>query len=188
MLGNINKFNFGQTDVVSQVYCLYNEVDDVEAKNITEWILSANHMPPEQQPDVLNLFINSPGGSVTAAWAIIDMMRGSSIPVRTVGIGQIASCGLLIFTSGEKGFRIVTENTSILSHIWSSGTGGTKHDLLASTVEWNNTHNRLVKHLSKCTGLSATDVNSKLMPTNDVWLTAAEAVKLGLADKVANLR
>lgn len=70
----------------------------------------------------------------------------------------------------------------------SAGAGGTYHDLLATTTEWGHTQQRLIKHLAKCSGLSNDDVVKKLMPTNDVWLTAQEAVKLGLADKVTSLK
>lgn len=188
MFNLMNKLNFGTKDVNAAIYCLYDEVNDSEAKNITEWILAANFMPNDERPDVLNLIINSPGGSLTAAWAIVDMMRGSAIPIRTIGLGQIASAGLLIFISGDKGFRSLTDNTSILSHAFSAGAGGTYHDLLATTTEWGHTQQRLIKHLAKCSGLSNDDVVKKLMPTNDVWLTAQEAVKLGLADKVTSLK
>lgn len=188
MFMNMNKHNFGISEVNAAVYCLYDDVNDTEAKNITEWILSVNFMPVEERPDVLNLIINSPGGSVTAAWAIIDMIRGSAIPVRTIGLGQLASAGLLIFMSGTAGFRSLTENTSIMSHAFSTGAGGTYHDLLASTTEWGHIQTRLIKHIAKCTGLSNNDIVNKLMPANDVWLTAQEAVKLGLADKVTNLK
>lgn len=188
MLTGINKFNFGAPQVPAHVYCLYNDINDEEAKGIAEWILSANSLAPEETPEVLNLFINSPGGSLTAAWAIIDMMKGSHIPVRTIGIGQIASAGLLIFMSGQKGYRILTENTSIMSHQFGWGSIGKFHELMSTTVEFGNTQTRLLKHISKCTGLTQKEVEEKLMPASDVWLIAAEAVKLGIADKVSTLK
>lgn len=188
MLTGMNKFNFGVAQVPSHVYCLYDEINDMEAKNISEWIINANSMGPEEAPAVLNLFVNSPGGSLSAAWAIIDMIRGSHIPVRTVGIGQIASAGLLIFMSGQKGWRLLTENTSIMAHQFGWGSIGKYHELMATTVEYNNLQNRLLKHISKCTGLTNAEVSEKLMPASDVWLTAQEAVKLGIADKVSNLK
>lgn len=188
MLKKINMASFGTKDVLSACYCMYDEVNQEQALNITEWILSNNLSPLDQQPDVLNLIINSPGGAVSDAFAIIDMMNGSSIPVRTIGVGEIASAGLLIFMSGQKGFRVLSENTSILSHQFSGGMGGKKHDLLAMNIEHTNLHQRLLKHMAKCTGLSTKDVDDKLMPPSDVWLTAKEALKLGLCDTVSSLK
>lgn len=188
MFNLMNKLNFGTKDVNAAIYCLYDEVNDSEAKNITEWILAANFMPNDERPDVLNLIINSPGGSLTAAWAIVDMMRGSAIPIRTIGLGQIASAGLLIFISGDKGFRSLTDNTSIMSHQFGWMNSGKQHELIATTVEYGNTHNRLLRHMCKCTGLNKDEVIKKLMPANDVWLTADQALKLGLCDSITSLK
>ena len=81
-----------------------------------QWIIEMNLLPKSQRPKELTLVINSPGGSVHAAFALIDTMKGSKIPIRTVGLGLIASCGILTFMAGTKGRRVVTPNTSILSH------------------------------------------------------------------------
>lgn len=123
------------------------------------------------------------------AWAIIDVINGSSIPVRTIGIGMLASAGLLISMSGQRGYRIITENCSIMSHQFAAGSeGGKYHEIKSSNVEYNNIHKRLIKHIGKCTGLSSEVIESELMPPSDVWLLPAQAVKLGLADKVSNLK
>ena len=188
MLVNINKTNFGKEDILNQVYMLFDEVNDVEAKNICEWIISANHAPMEERPDVLTLFINSGGGSINAAWAIIDCMRGSSIPVRTIGLGGIASAGVLIFMAGEKGMRFLTEHTSVMTHQFGWGTIGKYHELMSSTVEYTNIQKRLLDFMSKCTGLTKEDVQTKLMPSSDVWLTAKEALSLGICDAVKSLK
>ena len=70
---------------------------------VIEFILEKNLLPPSARPDYLTLIICSPGGEMTAAFALIDIMNGSSIPIRTLGIGQISSCGILTFMSGAKG-------------------------------------------------------------------------------------
>lgn len=188
MLSKINKAMFGTKDVLNNFYCLFDEITDENAREVTEWILANNLAPTGEQPDVLNLMINSPGGSVSAGFAIIDMMRGSKIPVRTIGLGCVASSGLLIFMSGQKGYRVLAENTSILSHQFSGGNIGKSHDLLAMNVEYSNIQNRLTNHMAKCTGLTEKEVISKLMPPSDIWLLPKEAVKLGLADSVSTLK
>ena len=93
-------------------------------KPIVQWIIEKNLLPSNERPKELTLIINSPGGSVHAAFALIDTMKGSAIPIKTVGLGLIASCGVLTFMAGTKGRRILTPNTSILSHQYSWGSSG----------------------------------------------------------------
>ena len=111
-------------------------------------------------------------------------MKGSKIPIRTIGMGMIASCGLLMFISGTKGRRILTPNTSILSHQYSWGSYGKEHELFARVKEFDLTTQRLMNHYKKCTGLKEKEIRNKLMPAHDVWLDAKEAKKLGLCDKI----
>ena len=132
--------------------------------------------------------ICSPGGDLSAAFALIDVMRGSSIPIKTTGLGMIASAGLLIFMSGEKGKRLLTPNTSILSHQFSWGSFGKEHELFAAVKEFDLTTKRMIKHYKKCTGLSDKDIRQYLLPPQDVWLSAPEALKLGICDNVKEMR
>lgn len=132
--------------------------------------------------------ICSDGGSVADAFALIDVMRASSIPVKTVGLGSIASCGLLIFMAGHKGHRILTPNTSILSHQYSWGSDGKAHELFSITKEFNLTQARMVEHYKECTGLSEEEIKVTLLPPSDVWLTADEALALGICDYISDLK
>lgn len=155
-------------------------------KPVIEWILEANFS--EQRPDLLNLIVCSPGGDLNAAFALIDMMRGSAIPIRTIGLGQIASAGLLIFISGTKGMRVLTPNTSILSHQYSWGSFGKEHELLARVKEFDLTTKRLLDHYKKCTGLKEEQIKKYLLPPQDVWLDSKEALKYGICDSIKELK
>lgn len=155
-------------------------------KQAVEWIFEANFA--EERPELLNLLITSPGGDLTAAFALIDVMRGSAIPVRTIGLGQVSSAGLLIFTSGSKGMRILTPNTSILSHQYSWGAFGKEHELFATVKEFDLTTKRMIAHYKKCTGLTEEKIRETLLPPQDIWLSAAEAKNLGLCDMVKELK
>jgi ATP-dependent Clp protease protease subunit len=115
-------------------------------------------------------------------------MRGSNVPIRTIGIGQIASAGLLIFIAGEKGMRTLTPNTSILSHQYTWGSFGKEHELFAQVKEFDLTAKRLVNHYKKCTGMDEEDIRKVLLPEKDVWLSAQEAKKLNLCDIVKDLK
>lgn len=166
------------------IYFISGGFDADLARNIVTWILEENF---SKKHNHLTLMINSPGGEVPSAFAIIDAMRGSAIPVRTVGLGQIGSCGLLTFIAGEKGTRLLTPNTSILSHQWAWGNRGKEHELFAVVKEYELTHSRLMKHYTACTGLDEEGVRAKLLPPHDVWLSAEEAKELGVCDIVRDM-
>jgi len=153
-------------------------------KPVVNWIIEKNLMATNERPKELTLIINSPGGSVHAAFALIDVMKGSAIPIKTVGLGLIASCGILTFMSGTKGRRIITPNTSILSHQYSWGSGGKEHELFARVREFELSSERMLEHYKKCTGLKEKVIRDILLPAQDVWLSAEEAVKYNIADKI----
>ena len=160
-----------------------SDVTQETMKPLIDWIISENFNQKEKKRE-LTLGICSPGGDLNACFDLVDVMKGSKIPIRTIGMGMIASCGLLMFISGEKGRRILTPNTSILSHQYSWGTYGKEHELFAQVKEYDLTTERIVNHYKKCTGLSEKDIRKYLLPPHDVWLSAKEAKKLGLCDKI----
>ena len=160
--------------------------DSTTTKPVINTIIEKNLLPNSQRPKELTLIINSPGGQVHSAFALIDTMKGSAIPVKTVGLGMIASCGLLTFMSGTKGRRVITPNTSILSHQYSWGSGGKEHELFARVREFELSTDRMIQHYKKCTGLSEKKVRDILLPPEDRWLSAKEAVKYGIADKIVS--
>jgi ATP-dependent Clp protease protease subunit len=86
--------------------------------------------------------------------------------------------------AGEKGKRVITPNTSILSHQYSWGSGGKEHELFARVKEFELSTDRMLKHYKKCTGLSEKVIREVLLPAEDVWLSAEEAVKYKIADKI----
>lgn len=166
-------------------FLLMEEISLATCKNAVEWIFECNFQ--EERPDMLNMIITSPGGDLNAAFALVDTMRGSAIPIRTIGLGQIASAGLMIFIAGEKGNRILTPNTSILSHQYSWGAFGKEHELFATVKEFDLTTKRMISHYKKCTGLSEKKIREVLLPPQDMWLSATEAKELGLCDAVKDI-
>ena len=159
------------------------EVTQETMKPLIDWIIAENYNKEKKKKE-LTLGICSPGGDLNACFALVDVMKGSKIPIRTIGMGMIASCGLLMFISGEKGRRVLTPNTSILSHQFSWGSFGKEHELFAAVKEFDLTTRRMIDHYKKCTGLSEEDIRKYLLPPQDVWLSAKEAKKLGLCDSI----
>ena len=154
-------------------------------KPLIDWILAENYSKKKKKE--LTLGVCSRGGDLNACFALVDVMKGSRIPIKTIGLGMIASCGLLMFITGTKGRRILTPNTSILSHQYSWGSIGKEHELFARVKELELTTERMINHYKKCTGLKETDIRKYLLPPHDVWLGAKEAKKLGLCDKVEQI-
>lgn len=171
----------------NNIYLFMESFENKSVKPVIEWIIKKNLLPNKTRPKHLTLMICSPGGEVSSAFALIDVMKGSKIPVHTLGIGEIASCGLLTFMSGENGHRAITPNTSILSHQYSWGSHGKEHELFARVREFELTSERMLAHYKKCTGLTEDKIRKYLLPEKDVWLSADEAVKYGIADEIKDL-
>lgn len=171
------------SNTVYPVHLLFDEVNQEAAKEVCTWIINANFA--KEPPTILNLIINSPGGDLNSAYAIIDLMQSSQIPIRTIGLGQIQSAGIMIFMAGTKGERVLTPNTSIMSHQYSWGVEGKHNELVAIRKEFDLTYERMMNHYKTHTSLSEAKIKKYLLPSEDVYLTAKEALKLGICDKVA---
>jgi ATP-dependent Clp protease protease subunit len=166
------------------VFLFFGEVDDDICSEAIRWIMEQNL---SNDHALLTVIICSEGGSVHSGFALIDAMIGSRIPIRTVGLGLIASMGLSIFLSGTKGERILTPNTLVMSHQWSGVNWGKEHELLAHQKSNEIVSGMLMKHYRKRTGLSQTKINKHLFPPSDVYMTATEAKALGICDVVKEL-
>jgi ATP-dependent Clp protease protease subunit len=169
------------------MYVFMGEITDDAIRPIIEWILVENHVVRKKKKELL-LMICSEGGAMESAFALIDVMRASSIPIKTVGLGSVASSALLIFLAGTPGRRMLTPNTSILSHQYSWGSDGKHHELFAMTKEFGLAQQRMLDHYQVTTGLSPEVIKQKLLPASDVYLSAEEALTLGICDFISDLK
>jgi ATP-dependent Clp protease protease subunit len=165
------------------IMVLMGEIDAESVRPVVEWILYENYVKKKKLKELL-LMICSEGGELSTAFALIDVMRTSKIPIKTVGLGQIASCGLLIFLSGAVGRRVLTANTSIMSHQFSWGTEGKAHELFATMKEFELTQQRMVNLYKSATGLDEETIKTVLLPAQDVYLSAEEALSYGICDHI----
>ena len=184
MFSQINKSIQGNKEQQS-FFLLMDDICNDSIRPCIEWVIDSNFS--EQTPEMLNIMVCSAGGDLSAGFALIDVIRGSSIPVRTIGIGQIASAGLMIFMAGLKGERILTPNTSILSHQYSWGSSGKHHELISAAKAFDLTSTMLINHYKKFSSLSEDKIKKILLPPHDVWLSSEEALKYGLCDKIKEL-
>jgi ATP-dependent Clp protease protease subunit len=153
--------------------------EEVVGKAI-RWIIYENI----KGKDRLTLYINSDGGNLTDAFALIDVMRMSEKPIRTIGIGSVCSSAFLIFAAGTKGHRLIGNNTTVLSHQFTDFAEGKYHDLKIKIKENERMNERMVALLTECSDLTEKEVKTKLLPPSDVWLSPKEVVELGIADSI----
>jgi len=179
-----NKKNERQEKGLNDYGIIYlsGQIDEGTSESVCKEIIEFNI---KGETDFIQMIINSPGGSCTSGFAIIDMMEWSSLPVYTTGIGMIASMGLLIFMTGAKNRRVITQRTSILSHRFSGFTIGNHSQLLANRKEEDLTHQRIIDHYLRYTNFTdKLELEKELLQDVDTWLSSEEAIKFGIADKV----
>jgi ATP-dependent Clp protease protease subunit len=167
----------------SGIFLLFGEISMESSKDIISWILEMNiSLGVKHTNQKLTLIINSTGGDISTAFAIIDIMRGSSIPVHTVGIGQLCSAALMIFMAGS--YRVLTPNTSIMSHVYTWGVHGSHHDLVSVQFELHLMIDRMMSHYRECTKLEDNKIREHLLTTTDTWLSADQALDLNVCDEI----
>lgn len=157
---------------------------EIEANSITDAMRWLHYENNKDEKTLLTLYINSPGGCLSDAFALIDMMRLSKHPIRTIGIGTICSAALLIFSSGTKGERLISKNAELMMHQYSNEVSGKHHELKSQILGGDLTNNRMIKLFQDTSNLDAKAIKSKLLAPTDAWLTADELLQYGIADKI----
>ena len=165
----------------SHVHFLTGEIEEENIENAIKWIVYEN-LICGNSPKTLTMYINSSGGNLNDSLGLIDIMRTSQCPIRTIGIGSICSAAFMIFSSGTKGERYIANNTSIMCHQYSDGMEGKHHDIKSRFKELELTNTRMIEVLKENTELETRTIKSKLLCPTDVWLTAEELIELGIAD------
>jgi ATP-dependent Clp protease protease subunit len=166
----------------NHVYHLYGEIDIENVNGCIRWITYENLDVREER--VLTIYINSTGGDLYQALALIDIIKNSLHPVRIIGVGAVMSAAFLIFAAGTKGQRYAATNTSFMCHQFTSGGEAKYHDIKAEMKENESLNAKMVEILKDATGLSSARIRSKLLPASDVYLTAQETVDIGVADHI----
>ena len=130
----------------------------------------------------ISMYINSPGGEVTAGWAIMDTMQYIKAPVSTIGMGLVASMGSVLLAAGEKGKRFVLPNTSIMIHQPLGGFQGQVTDVEIRVKKMQRTKQTLLKQMSEFTGRSEKELFDAM--ERDNWMNPVEAKDFGLIDAI----
>ena len=159
------------------------QVEDGMASLITAQLLFLESENPSKP---ISMYINSPGGVVTAGMAIHDTMQYIKPRVSTVCVGQAASMGSFLLAAGEPGMRIALPNARVMVHQPSGGARGMASDIEIQAREILRIRTRMNDLYVKYTGQSLTDIENAM--DRDTFLEADEALKFGIVDKVFETR
>lgn len=166
-----------------RIVMLCEEVTDASASLVVAQLLYLEGQDPDKD---IQLYINSPGGSVTAGMAIYDTMQYIKCDVSTICIGMAASMGAFLLSSGAKGKRFVLPNAEVMIHQPSGGSQGQATDIMIQAAHIQRTKEKLNKILAANTGKPVEQIAADT--ERDNWMTAAEAVEYGLVDKMIEKR
>jgi ATP-dependent Clp protease, protease subunit len=182
----IDKTQFGERayDIYSRllkenIIFVGGEIDDYMANLIVAQLLFLQSEDPKKE---VKLYINSPGGSVTAGLAIIDTMRHIKNPIATVCVGIAASMGAVILAAGDKGKRFALPNSEIMIHQPMGGISGQAADIAITAKQILKIRDNLYKILAEASGKTMAQIEKD--SDRDYFMSSEEAKKYGLIDKV----
>ncbi|MBE6734582.1 MAG: ATP-dependent Clp protease proteolytic subunit [Ruminococcaceae bacterium] len=162
-----------------RIILLFNEVNDELACSIIAQMLYLESVDPDKD---ICLYINSPGGSVSAGFGIYDTMKKLKCDVSTICVGMAASMGAFLLAAGTKGKRYALENSQVMIHQVLGGTRGQATDILIEAQHMGKVKSRLNAILSANTGHSIEEIERDTDRNN--WMFAEEALEYGLIDKI----
>ena len=167
----------------NRVIMLGTDVNDEIANSLCAQLLYLEGEDPEAD---IWLYINSPGGSVTAGMAIYDTMQFVSCDVATVCMGMAASMGQFLLSAGANGKRSILPNARVMMHQPLAGLRGQAADIAIQAEQLGYTKRRMAELTAHHTGQTLEKIQADA--ERDRWFTASEAVEYGLVDRVINKR
>ena len=165
-----------------RIIFLGSQVDDEIANKLCAQILLLSAEDPTRD---ISLYINSPGGSVTAGMAIYDTMKYSPCDIATYGMGLAASMGQFLLSGGTKGKRYALPHARIMMHQPSAGVGGTAADIAIQAQQFAQTKREMAELIAEHTGQTFEQVSKDSDRAR--WFTAQEAKEYGIVDHVITL-
>ncbi len=166
-----------------RIIFLTGEINDASANTVVAQLVYLESKDPNKD---ISLYINSPGGSVSAGLAIYDTMNYIKCDVSTICIGMAASMGAFLLSSGAKGKRYALPNSEIMIHQPLGGTQGQASDILIAANHIQKTKEKLTKILAENSGQAYDKVAADT--DRDNYLSASEALEYGLVDKIFDKR
>jgi len=162
-----------------RIIFLAGEVNDQISDLIVAQLLFLESQDPDKD---INLYINSPGGSITAGLAIYDTMKYIKSDVQTICIGQAASMGAVLLSAGAKDKRFILPSSRVMIHQPFGGVTGQASDIIVTAKELKRMKILLTEYLAENTGKSYEDIHNDIQ--RDYFMTAQESVDYGIVDKI----
>ena len=162
-----------------RIIFLGQQVDDEIANKLCAQILLLSAEDPTRD---ISLYINSPGGSVTAGMAIFDTMQYAPCDIATYGMGLAASMGQFLLSAGTKGKRYALPHARIMMHQPSAGVGGTAADIAIQAEQFAHTKREMAELIAGFTGQTVEQITKD--SDRDRWFTAEQAKDYGFVDHV----
>src|SRR5210317_2323365 len=181
--------NWNSSDAVDRslldndIHYLSGEITNDNVSETIKWILSANLTKKPKR--TLELYVNTIGGDLYEAFALIDIMKNSYHNISTIGIGAVMSAGFLIFASGKQGERYIGRNAGSMNHQHSDTMESKMHDMRAQMKENQNCELRCLNILKEASGMTIQQVRNKFIKDpSDQYYTAKQMIDLGVADHI----
>jgi len=174
---------------------LYGDVEEERVSEVIAGLLSLHHLGKpkiSEEGEVIkegkpiDLYVSTYGGSADDMAALVDVMNivKKDCPIHTIGLGKVMSAGVLILASGTKGERSIGKNCRVMIHSVIGGHAGALHNLENELAEIKKMQEVYVDSLVEVTNLSKKQLKSFMRRKTNVYLTAEEAIKHGIADKI----
>lgn len=176
---SIKQYDLFSRLLKDRIILVFNEITDDLACSIVAQLLYLESIDPDKD---ISLYINSPGGSVSAGLAIYDTIKKIKCDVNTICVGMAASMGAFLLSSGTKGKRYALENSQIMIHQLIGGTSGQAADIEIEVNHIKMVKDRLDKILANNTGRTVKEIEKAT--DRNTWMFAKEAKKYGLVDEV----
>lgn len=162
-----------------RIILMFNEVNDDLACSIIAQLLYLESVDPDKD---ICIYINSPGGSVSAGFGIYDTIRKLKCDVSTVCVGMAASMGAFLLAAGTKGKRYALENSQIMIHQVLGGASGQASDILIESQHMQRVKNRLNEILAQNTGHTLEETEKAT--DRNYWMFAEDALEYGIIDQI----
>jgi ATP-dependent protease ClpP protease subunit len=196
MLTKINDFFFSDKEDIEQAFIyLRGEMNIDNCSEVIDAIIGINYPSfsedkegfkvEDPYPDVINLFITSTGGDMAGAFALINVIRGSRIPIRTIALGEASSAALCVLMSGHQ--RVATPYASLMSHQFLSGAEGSFDDLDNIALAFREFHKKMLNLYVECTGLDPKFIKRKLLTSIDHHFGPEKALEYNMVDTILTL-
>jgi ATP-dependent Clp protease protease subunit len=177
-----------------RIVSLYGEIDEEQCAEVALALLALSEMGVQIEPEVegdptgetIKLLISTTGGSASDMLAVYDAIRmvKPKCSVETVGLGKVMSAGVLLLAAGTRGKRSIGQNCRVMIHGVAGGVGGAVYSLENELEEIKHTQDQYIKLLAHETDMTVSYIKKLINRRLNVYLTASEAVELGIADEI----